>query len=171
MLWRTLQVSGFTVHLTYTPIPFLRRRDYLIMEYAMSKGATKEDLSRISRVRGLLCAIFVSDTVTAGGKYLEEFATARTHSREHTSTCKFPKEAPTQEDWITWMQFWKQHTVGNFELSTPLGKWIHPTHRERECYYDNEVSSLQQRTSSGTCFYVTAPGYNRTRSGKCHTKS
>ena len=31
ILWRTLQVSGFTVHLTYTPIPFPRRRDYLIM--------------------------------------------------------------------------------------------------------------------------------------------
>ena len=76
MFWRTLQVSGFTVHLRYTPIPLPRRRDYLIMNYAMSKGATKKDLSSMSRVRGLLCAIFVSDIVTADGKYLEEFATA-----------------------------------------------------------------------------------------------
>jgi hypothetical protein len=114
MLWRTLQVLEFTVHLKYTTIPIPQRRDYLIMEYAMSKGATKEDLSSISRVRGQLCAIFVSDIVTADGKYLEEFATARTHSREHASTYKFPREAPTQRDWMTWMQFWKQHTVGNF---------------------------------------------------------
>ena len=83
MLWRTLKVSEFTVHLTYTPIHFPQRRDYLIMEYAMSKGATKEDLLSISRVRGLLCSIFVSDIVTANGKYLEEFATSRIHSREH----------------------------------------------------------------------------------------
>ena len=86
MFWRTLQLSGSTVHLTYTPIPFPQRRGYLIMEYAMSKGATKEDLLSTSRVRGLLCAIFVSDIVTADGKYLEEFATARTHSRERVST-------------------------------------------------------------------------------------
>ena len=116
MLWRTLQVSGFTVHLTYTTIPLPQTGDYLIMEYAMSKGATKEDLLSISRVRGLLCAIFISDIVTADGKYLEEFATSRTYSREHASTYKFPKEAPTQEDWMTWRQFWKQHTVGNFKL-------------------------------------------------------
>ena len=89
------------MHLKYTPIPLPRRRDYLIIDYAMSKSATKEDLSSMSRVRGLLCAIFVSDIVTADGKHLEEFTTARTHSREHASTYKFPKEAPTQEDWIT----------------------------------------------------------------------
>ena len=73
------------------------------MKYTMSKGVTKEDLPSISRVRGLLCAICVSDIVMANEKYLEGFTTARTHSREHASTYTFPKEAPTQEDWITWM--------------------------------------------------------------------
>ena len=95
----------------------------------MSKGATKEELVSMTRVRGLLCSLFVSDIVTADGKHLEDFAILRTHSREHASTYKFPKEAPTQEDWITWIQFWKQHTVRNIELSTPLGEWIHPTYR------------------------------------------
>ena len=71
MLWRTLQVSGFTVHLTYTTIPLPRRGDYLIMEYALSKGATNEERSSMSRVRGLLCSLFVSDIVTADGKHLE----------------------------------------------------------------------------------------------------
>ena len=69
------------------------------------------------------------------------------------------------------MQFWKQHTVENFKLSTPLGECIHPTHRVWEWYYNKEGSSLQQRTSSGTCFYVPAAGYNRTRSGKYHVRS
>ena len=101
MLWRTLQVSGFTVHLTYTTIPLPQRGDYLIMEYAMSKGATKEELSNMPRVRGLLCSFFVSDIVAADGKHLKHFAIFRTHSREHASTYKFPKESPTQEDWTT----------------------------------------------------------------------
>ena len=52
-----------------------------------------------------MCAIFMSDIVTADGKNLEEFATARTHSREHAYTYKFPSEAPSQEDWITRRQF------------------------------------------------------------------
>ena len=75
------------------------------MDYVMSQCATKEDLLSISRVRGLSCAMFVSDIVTADGKYLEEFTTARTHSRKHASNYKFPKGAPTQEDWIMWIQF------------------------------------------------------------------
>ena len=163
-------MSGSTVHLTYTPILFPRRRDYHIMDCVMSKGTTTEDLLSISRVRGLLCSIFVSDIVTVNGKYLKEFATTRTYSREHASIYKFPKEIPTQEDWITWRRFWKQYTVGNFELSTPLGEWIHPTHRVWEWYYDEEGSSLQQHTSSGTCFYVPAAGYvqqNKMRKAPC----
>ena len=113
MLWRTLQVSGFTVHLTYTTIPLPRRGGYLIMEYAMNKGATKEeDLLSISRVRGLLCPICVSDIVTAAGKIPR-------------GICQIQNtQQITQEDWIRWIQFWKQHNVGNFELSTPLGEWI-----------------------------------------------
>ena len=85
MRWTTRQVSGFTMHLKYAMIPFPQRRDFLIMDCAMGQGTTKEDLSSISRVRDLICAIFVPDIVTADGKYLEEFATARTHSREHVS--------------------------------------------------------------------------------------
>ena len=52
MLWRTLQVSGFIVHLKYTAFPLPQRRDFLIMDYAMSQDTNKEDLSSIARVRG-----------------------------------------------------------------------------------------------------------------------
>ena len=99
----------------------------------------------------------MSDIVTADGKYLEEFATDRTSIREHASNYKFPKEAPTQDDWTTWLKFWKQHTVRNVELATPLGEWIHPTHRVWEWYYDQEGCNLQERPPHGTSFYVPAP--------------
>ena len=36
---------------------------------------------------------------------------------------------------------------------------------------DKAGSSFQQRTSTGTCFYVSVTGYNRTRSGKYHVRS
>ena len=55
------------------------------MDYTRSKGTSEEDLLSMSGVRGLLCAIFVSDIVTADGKHLEEFVTARTLIREPAS--------------------------------------------------------------------------------------
>ena len=78
-------LSGFTVDLKYKLILMSRKRDFLIMEYVRSKGASKEKLLSMSRVRGFLCTIFVSDLVTADGKYLEDFTTARTLSKEHVS--------------------------------------------------------------------------------------
>jgi hypothetical protein len=123
MLWITLQVSGVTVHLKYKTIPMPQRRGFLIMAYVMSKGASKEeDVLSISRVRGLVCAISVSDIVTADGKHLKEFATDRTSSREHAFKYKFPKQTSTQDAWTTWVQFWKQHIFGRFELAAPPGK-------------------------------------------------
>ena len=60
----------------------------------MSKGSSKEELLSISRVRGLLCAIFMSDIVTSDGTHLEEFSPIRSSSREHTSKYNFPRETP-----------------------------------------------------------------------------
>ena len=105
MPWRTLKVSGFTVHLKYNIVSVPRRRGFLIMEFATSKRASKEELLSISRIRDLLCAIFMSNIVTADGIYLEGFATARPLSRGHASKYKFPNEAPTPGDWTTWIQF------------------------------------------------------------------
>ena len=56
-----------------------------MMDYAMSNGINKEHLLSIVRVRGLVCAIFVSGIFTADGQYLEEFATTRTSSKEQAS--------------------------------------------------------------------------------------
>ena len=66
---------------------------------------SKEDSLNISRVRDSLCAIFVSDIVTAYGKFLEDLACVYLTSRDHASTFKFPKEALTQEDWQTGFDF------------------------------------------------------------------
>ena len=63
------------------------------MEVVMNEGASKKELLSISRIRGSLCAIFMSDIVTAECKYLREFATVRTSSSEHVSKYKFPQEA------------------------------------------------------------------------------
>ena len=85
MLWGTLHVSRCTVHLKYDIIHMLGRRYFLITDFAMSKGASKEELVGISRVRGILCAMFMSDIVKADCTYLEEVATIRSTNRKHSS--------------------------------------------------------------------------------------
>ena len=119
MLWRTLQVTGFQVHLKYDELPHPRRGDAVVMEYAMSMGLDKEDLWSILRVKGKLGVIFLSDMVTADGKHLESFAFDPEKLDVPQSKFTFPREVPTDHDWEVWKNFWRQHTVENFQLHTP----------------------------------------------------
>ena len=70
MLWRTLRVTGFQVHLKYDELPHPRRGGVGVMEFAMSMGLEKEDLMSMSRVKGRLGVIFLSDMTTADGRHL-----------------------------------------------------------------------------------------------------
>ena len=95
----------------------------------MEQLINNEELLSISRVRRFLCAIFLSAIVTAGGEFLKKSIFEKLTSREHASKFKFPKEAPTQNDWQVWNHFWKQHIVANFKLATPQCEWLHLTHQ------------------------------------------
>lgn len=59
MLWRTLQVTGFEIHLEYAKIPFPRKRDFLLMvKFCEMCGNDKSEMMSLSRIRGSLEAIF-----------------------------------------------------------------------------------------------------------------
>ena len=104
-------MCGFELHLRYDELPFPQRRDRLIMELAMEMIKDKERLEAIARVRGFLNAIFLSDIVTADGKFLEQFACNK--SEHHVrSKFVFPKECPSDNDWDIWRNFWSSWTVG-----------------------------------------------------------
>ena len=92
-------------------------------------GNDKDQLKALARVRGSLNAMFLSDLVTADGKYLEQFAIDREVSWIGRSNYDFPIEQPSDKDWETWVSYLESMTVENFELSTPLGRWENPTHR------------------------------------------
>ena len=98
MLWKTLQVTGFQVHLKYSELPLPRRGDVVVMEYATSMGLDKEDLLSMSRVKGKLNVIFLSDMTTADGKNLEQFAIDPQEQDEPQSKFTFPREVPTEQD-------------------------------------------------------------------------
>ena len=137
MLWRTLHVCGFELHLRYDEMTFPRRRDRIVMEMAMEMISDKNVLESIARVRGFLNVIFLSDIVTADGKFLEQFACEKT-SYLCRSKFVFPKECPSDSDWEAWCCFWSSWTVGTHELPSPLGEWISPSHRLWEWHlHDN----------------------------------
>ena len=74
----------------YDELPTPRRGDVVIMELAMETGFEKEELMSMSRVKGKLGVIFLSDITTADGKYLEKFACNPQESSEARTKFNFP---------------------------------------------------------------------------------
>ena len=151
MLWRTLQVCGFELHLEYDTIPFPRVGDRLIMDLAAERLDDRDKVASISRVRGFLQAIFLSDIVTADGKFLEDFALDPERVLGFPrSTYLFPKECPSPDDWKVWSAFWSSATMQNFEPSSPLGKWCNHSHRRWEWHSGRTGEVLYRDLGDGT---------------------
>ena len=71
--------------------------------------------------KGKLGIVFLSDMTTADGKHLEVFALDPKEQDDPQGKFTFPRENPTNQNWEVWKFFWRQHTVKNFQLHTPLG--------------------------------------------------
>ena len=169
MLLRALQVTVFKVHLKYDERAHPRRGDVVVMEYEMSMDLDKEDLLFMSRVKGKLGVIFLSDMMTADGKNLETSAYDPGELEVPQSKFNFLREVPTDHDWEMWKSFWRQHTVEKFQLHTPLGAWTSCTHRRWIWYYDEGSNSLKKKKGPDTEFYFPA-GHARTRSNLQYVK-
>jgi hypothetical protein len=77
----------------------------------------------------MLQCIFLSDVVTADGRYLESFIFDPGPFKRR-SNYRFPRECPSQKDWETSFKFWHSYVLTGDKLEVPLGIWINPTHRE-----------------------------------------
>lgn len=141
MLWKTLHVTGFELHLAYDSIPFPRKGDKLVMDILMDRNKDKEQLMALARVRGFLNVIFLSDIVTADGRYFEQFAITQGPYKLRSKFI-FPKEFPNERDSQLWINFWQTLALNNFTLSAPLGPWINPSHRTWEWYYNEEENII-----------------------------
>lgn len=71
MLWQTLEVSSFELHLEFYVILLPRRGDRVMMELIMEHIKNQDQLKTLARVRGFLNIIFLSDIVTTYGKFIE----------------------------------------------------------------------------------------------------
>ena len=67
--------------------------------HTMEQGLDKEDMLSMSRVKGKLGAIFLSDIVTEDGKHLESFACQKDQRFQSKSRLNFPREEPMTREY------------------------------------------------------------------------
>ena len=121
-------------------------------------GNDKEQLKVLARVRGSLSAMFWSDLVTADGNFLEQFAVDPDMDHIPRSKYLFPREQPTRKDWELWISYMKAMTVNNYELPTPMGRWIKPTHRQWEWIVNEDSTFLYGKKDNVWKMYANVDG-------------
>jgi len=96
-------------------IPIPRERDQVVMELMFGKVTDKRTIRSLSRCRGSIEIIFLSDMTTADGRHLEQFV-FDPGSKVERSTYKFPRESPAKNDWDAWFNFWHDYTATGDKL-------------------------------------------------------
>ena len=66
-----LRVLRLAIRPRSPTIPFPRERDQVIMEIVLERTSATAEIQSLNRCRGMLQCIFLSDLVTADGRYLE----------------------------------------------------------------------------------------------------
>jgi hypothetical protein len=144
-------------------IPNPRERDQVVMELIFGKVIDKKTIRSLSRCRGSLEIIFLSDMTTADGRYLEQFV-FDPGSKVARSKYKIPQESPAKRDWDAWFDFWHDYTATGDKLHTPLGAWLTPTHMRWLWYYNSPTDDLHRIEKGKVHHYRRIVTFRRTRS-------
>jgi hypothetical protein len=120
-------------------------------------------IKSLSRCRGAMEAIFLSDKSTVDGRYLKHFVFDPGTIRVG-SMFLFPIEMPPRNDWDHWINFWHNYATTGGKVKVLLGKWSSTTHGILQWYYRKEDSDLQQIEGGRIFHYKLVLGYQLTRS-------
>ena len=162
MLWHSLDKFNIQLQMKYPTIPFPRERDQVIMEIVLERTSSTAEIQSLNRCRGMLQCIFLSDMVTADGRYLESFVFDPGPVKRR-SNYRFPRECPSQKDWETWFNFWHNYVLTGDKLKIPLGGWINPTHR-KWLWYLSSTDDLHRIEDDFVYHYLPTQATRRTRS-------
>jgi hypothetical protein len=95
-------------------IPSPKERDQVIIEIGLERVFSTAEIQSINQRRGMLQCIFLSNLITADGRYLKSFV-FEPGPFERRSNYYFPRECPSQKDWETWFNFWHSYVLtGDF---------------------------------------------------------
>jgi hypothetical protein len=97
MLWQSLDRFKIQLRMKYPTIPTPRERDQVIMEIVLDRVSSMAEIQSINWCRGMLQCIFLSDVVTADGRYLESFV-FDPGPFKRWSNYRFPQECSSQKD-------------------------------------------------------------------------
>jgi hypothetical protein len=163
LLWKLLHAYNIQLHMLYPEIPNPRGQDHAIMDIILSQVSDPSIITKLNRCRGSRKAIFLSDLVTADGKYLEHFV-SYPESAPPASKYTFPREVPTKDDWTVWANFWRGYTNTGGKLKTPLGNWKKSTHRIWQWFYDKSDDDLQHLSEGRIIHFKPVRSFMGTRS-------
>ncbi len=132
------------------------------MEIVLKRVFSTAEIQSINRCRGMLQCIFLSDLITAVGRYLESFVFDPGPFKRR-SNYRFPRECPSQKDWQTWFNFWHSNTLTGDKLEVPLSDWINLTHR-KWLWYTSPTDELHRIEDGVIYHYLPSQAIRRTRS-------
>ncbi len=145
-------------------------RDQVIMEIIFSQNFDFTEITQINRCRVYLQTLFLSDIMTADGKYLEHFV-FDPGSNTCCSRYTFLREKPTRQDWDPWVNFWHGFTTTEGKLKTPLGGWTNPTHRIWNWYHNKERDELYHINGTTIKYFKSKLGWWHTHSTTTYQKT
>ena len=99
----------------------------------------------------------------------QKLVDSRSSQKQSTEQVYIPKRSSNRPRLGGVKFFWRQHTVENFQLHTPLGAWISTTHRRWILFYEEKTNCPKKKNGSNADFYVPT-GNTRTRSGSHYIK-
>ena len=129
----------------------------------MSSELTRGQINSLNRCRVYLHALFFSDLVTADGRNFESHVFDPGGPNAVNSIYLFPREEPTKSDWELWSTYWRGKADEGGRLRTPLGKWVHATHRQWKWYKDTQTEQAYRHEQGNYTFYLPCSDTRVTR--------
>lgn len=164
-LWQMLDYFNFQLHLAYPTLDIPRDGDIALIAIYLRLRPHAKDFISWNRVRLFLRAIFLSDITTADGKYIDPlYLHGPVDEYRPMSSYDFPEERPSHYDWNVWTSFWSEYTLENDTLPRPLGRWLAPSHRQHEWFYQADADILLHRVEGGARVFGRRSTGLRTRS-------
>ena len=163
--WQGLDYYNVKMDIDYPVQPIPREEDDLLCNIFCCADPPSVELLSLNRCRIAWELLFLSDMTSANGKHIEhKFLSHPTSENPPRSSFSFSEERPSYQDWTVWAKFWEVFTLPGLVLRKGMGKWIHPSHREWEWFFDVDHDVVERKSSAGISYYHPSTGQRRTRS-------
>ena len=163
--WQGLDYYNVKMDIDYPVQPIPREEDDLLCNIFCCADPSSVELLSLNRCRIVWELLFLSDMTSANGKHIEhKFLSRPTSENPPRSSFSFSEERPSDQDWTVWAKFWETFTLPGLVLRKGMGKWIHPSHREWEWFFDVDHDVVERKRPTGISYYHPCTGQRRTRS-------